>query len=83
MFLLIIIDVLHCLYLQNNGPNDIVSIPFGTTADTVKINFKAEGQNCKMQVIVSIIGCFQSACKYLKFNHSIPSSLIENLYCLL
>ena len=48
---------------QNNGPNDIVIIPFGTTEDTVKIHFTAEKPNCKICVTVSIIGCFQSACK--------------------
>ena len=38
-------------------------IPFGTTADTMKIKFTPEKTNCKMQVTVSIIGCFQSACE--------------------
>ena len=50
------------LSFQNNGPNDIVFIPFGTTADTVKIHF-IPNANCKMHVTVSIIGCFESACK--------------------
>ena len=48
---------------QNNSPNDIVFIPFGTTADTMKIHFTPERANCKMHVTVSIIGCFESACK--------------------
>ena len=52
---------------QNNGPSDIVFIPFGTTADTVKIHFIAERPNCKMQVTISIIGCFVSACEYFLF----------------
>ncbi|CAE1174531.1 unnamed protein product [Acanthosepion pharaonis] len=46
---------------KNNGANDIVIIPFGTTADAVKIHFTPESPNCQMQVTISIIGCFESA----------------------
>ena len=62
----VLLNILTCyFYFQNNGAGDIVRIPFGTTADSVKIHFVAENLNCKIQVTVSIIGCFQSACKCL------------------
>ena len=51
------------VFLQNNGPDDIVRVPFGTTADTIKMHFTAVKANCKMSIVISIIGCFQSASK--------------------
>lgn len=51
---------------QNIHCQDSVRIPFGTDSDTVKIHFTPDNLNCKMQITVSIVGCFQSACKYSK-----------------
>uniref|UniRef100_A0A0L8GSU4 Uncharacterized protein n=1 Tax=Octopus bimaculoides TaxID=37653 RepID=A0A0L8GSU4_OCTBM len=46
--------------LQNNSPDAIIKIPFGTTVNSVKLQFHSVKPECQIAVTVSILGCFES-----------------------
>lgn len=46
--------------ILNNGPHDIIKLPFGTKANSIKFHFYPQKPDCQLIVSVSITGCFET-----------------------